>query len=127
MSEPIHTADIVCLGCAASVPAGAERCAKCGVMIGQIKTAPVAATRDVAVDAKPKNAVPLQERRWLVICTMVFAALFLGFPFLWKSRAFSRAEKIFWTIAVLVETVLIFWVFYIAMAWVIGNIRDALR
>jgi len=78
------------------------------------------------VAAKPVNPIPLEERRWLVISLMVFAALFLGFPFLWKSRAFTRAEKVFWTIAVLVETVVIFWLFYIAMAWVIGRIRDTL-
>ncbi|MCE9552404.1 MAG: hypothetical protein K8T91_03380 [Planctomycetes bacterium] len=127
MIEPVYTAEIVCPGCAASVPAGAGRCAKCGVMMGQVKTVPVAASTTASLDTKPMNAIPLQERRWLVICTMVFAALFLGFPFLWKSRAFSLAEKIFWTIAVLVETVLVFWVFYVAMAWTIGNIRDALQ
>lgn len=121
MIEPVYTAEIVCPSCAASVPAGGERCAKCGVIIGTAKTVPIAA------DAKPRNPLPLQERRWLVICTMVFAALFLGFPFLWKSRAFARAEKIFWTIAVLVETVVIFWLFYVGMAWAIGNIRDALQ
>jgi hypothetical protein len=78
------------------------------------------------VAARPGNPIPLDERRWMVISLMVFAALFLGFPFLWKSRAFTRAEKVFWTIAVLIETVVIFWLFYIGMAWVIGRIRDAL-
>lgn len=127
MLEPVYNAEIVCPGCAASVPTESDRCTKCGVLIGPTKTVPVAASRTVVLEAKPNSTIPLQERRWLVICTMVFAALFLGFPFLWKSRAFSRAEKIFWTIAVLVETVVVFWVFYVAMAWAIGNIRDALR
>lgn len=127
MIEPIYTAEMVCPDCAASVPPGAERCSKCGVMVGPIKVAPGTSARTAASEAKPSNAVPLAERRWLVISMMVFAALFLGFPFLWKSRAFSRAEKVFWTIAVLIETVIVFWVFYVAMAWVIGNILDTLR
>jgi len=127
MPEPIFTAEVVCPGCAASVPAVAERCPKCGVMVGPVRTAPAALATKATVVTKPFNPVPLAERRWVVICTMVFAALFLGYPFLWKSRAFSRAEKVFWTVAVLIETVVIFWLFYIGMAWAISNIRDALR
>jgi len=121
MSESIYTADVVCPGCGASVPVEAERCAKCGSMLG-----PGQGASTHRVDLKPAETVPLDERRWMVISLMVFAALFLGFPFLWKSRAFTRAEKWFWTIAVLVETVVIFWLFYIGMAWAIGRIRDAL-
>jgi len=121
MSESVYTADLVCPGCGSSVPAEAERCVKCGKMLG-LAQAP--APRRAA--ASPVNPIPLDERRWMVISLMVFAALFLGFPFLWKSRAFTRGEKIFWTIAVLIETVVIFWLFYIGMAWAIGRIRDAL-
>lgn len=73
-----------------------------------------------------KDDVPFQERRMVIVCLMVFAALFLGFPFLWRSRQFSVAEKLFWTIAVSIETVLIFWGFWVVMKWSIERIQDSL-
>ncbi|MBM4002098.1 MAG: hypothetical protein FJ295_02260 [Planctomycetes bacterium] len=49
---------------------------------------------------------------------LFLAALFLGFPFLWSSRAFRLHGKIIITLLVLIETVLIFWGFGLVMQWV---------
>ncbi|MEX0866952.1 MAG: hypothetical protein WD030_06300, partial [Pirellulales bacterium] len=57
------------------------------------------------------------DAKWFIIATMVFAALFLGFPLMWRSAAFSRVEKVFWTLAVTVETILVFAAFGWAMWW----------
>ena len=49
------------------------------------------------------------ENRRLVVCLMVFAIGPLGFPVLWRSRAFSRFEKIFWTLLVTLEITGLVW------------------
>ena len=72
----------------------------------------------------PPILPPLIERRWVVICTMVFCALFLAFPLLWRSRQFSAAGKVFWTAFVLVETVLLCWLVWWAIANLIATLRD---
>lgn len=72
------------------------------------------------------DPLPFHERRGVIIGLMLLAALFLGFPFLWRSRAFSLGEKIFWTIVVLIETVLIFWGFWAVMEWCLERIQSTL-
>ncbi len=61
---------------------------------------------------KSQIPIPWDENSTLIICTMVFAALFLGFPLLWRSRQFSLLAKIVWTVLVTLETILIFWLFF---------------
>ena len=64
---------------------------------------------------------------WLMILTLFFVTAALGLPFLWMSRGFSTLGKLLLTIAVLLWTALVFWVFYLIMAWCIPRIVDGLR
>ena len=66
----------------------------------------------------------LLESRWVIICLMVFAALFLGFPFLWRSPKFSLLEKVFWTVLVLLETALLFGLVWLAFANLFNTLRE---
>jgi hypothetical protein len=81
----------------------------------------------------PEQAQPRQSWRviidnpWLMILTLFFVTAALGLPFLWISRGFSTLSKVLLTIAVLVWTALVFWGFYLIMAWCIPRIMDGLR
>jgi len=59
----------------------------------------------------------LVDSPWLLIAVLFFVTAALGLPFLWISRGFSTPWKIILTIAVLLWTVLVFWVFFLIMAW----------
>jgi hypothetical protein len=107
MSEPVVIPEVVCPTCAAGLPAGTTACPRCGAV-------------------RSKFGIPLQDRRWVVISLMVFAALFLGFPILWRSRGFSRGEKVFWTVAVLLETVAVFCLFFWAMERIMAEMQRML-
>jgi hypothetical protein len=86
-------------------------------------------------DFKPQS-VPPQQRdtgwrsilasRWMVLSAIFLAMMFLGIPLLWMSPAFSRAERIFWTIATLVYSALIIWAFVWIMMWCWSRIFPAL-
>ncbi|MFO0869963.1 MAG: hypothetical protein U0935_13605 [Pirellulales bacterium] len=79
----------------------------------------------------PAQAAPAARDRWIdnpwfVLGMLFLVTLFLGLPILWTSRAFSRVMKGVITIAVLVETVLVFWAFYEIMAWSWRSISSSL-
>jgi hypothetical protein len=59
----------------------------------------------------------LIDNPWLMILVLFLVTAALGLPFLWMSRGFSTFSKIVLTIAVLLWTALVFWVFYLIMAW----------
>jgi hypothetical protein len=59
----------------------------------------------------------LIDNPWIMILVLFFVTAVLGLPFLWISRGFSAFSKIVLTIAVLLWTALVFWVFYLIMAW----------
>jgi hypothetical protein len=59
----------------------------------------------------------LIDNPWIMILVLFFVTAALGLPFLWMSRGFSTFSKIVLTIAVLLWTALVFWVFYLIMAW----------
>jgi len=67
------------------------------------------------------------DNPWLMILMLFFVTAALGLPFLWISRGFSTLSKVLLTIAVLVWTALVFWGFYLIMAWCIPRIMDGLR
>jgi len=67
------------------------------------------------------------DNPWLMIVTLFFVTAALGLPFLWMSRGFSVVSKILLTIAVLLWTALVLWVFYLIMAWCIPRITEGLR
>ena len=81
------------------------------------------------VDSGPD--VPPQWRKavdnpWLMLLVLFFVTAFLGLPFLWMSRGFTTFWKVVVTIAVLIWTVLVFWVFWLIMVWCYTRIADAL-
>jgi hypothetical protein len=64
---------------------------------------------------------------WLMIVMLFFVTAALGLPFLWMSRGFSTGWKIVLTIAVLAWTALVFWVFFLIMAWCLPVIWHSLK
>ena len=68
----------------------------------------------------------LIDNRWFLLGMLCLVTLFLGFPFLWKSRAFSKSSKVVITFLVSIETVLVFWAFIAIMKWCWQQINDSL-
>lgn len=52
-----------------------------------------------------------------ILAAIFFAMMFLGIPLLWKSPRFNTAERIVWTIVTIAYSALVFWLFYLVMAW----------
>lgn len=67
------------------------------------------------------------ENRWMMLLMLFGVTAALGLPFLWKSRTFSRNEKVFWSIVVSLYTVLIFWIFFKIMYWCYTSIANSLN
>jgi hypothetical protein len=65
----------------------------------------------------------LVDNPWLMIVTLFFVTAALGLPLLWISRGFSTFWKIVLTFAVLAWTALVFWVFFLIMAWCWSQLR----
>jgi hypothetical protein len=82
-----------------------------------------------APDAKPQpQAWPkLIDNPWLIVAMLFLVTAVCGLPFLWMSRGFSTAWKIVLTIAVLLWTGLVFWAFWLVMAWCVPRIWEALN
>ena len=57
---------------------------------------------------------------------LFFVTAALGLPLLWISRGFSTWAKVVLTFAVLAWTALVFWVFFLIMAWCYTRIANAL-
>jgi hypothetical protein len=63
-----------------------------------------------------------QKSQWLLTKTGVLVMLFvvlgpLGLPFLYKSPAFGKGAKIFWTITVLIYAAAVIVLFIVALVW----------
>jgi hypothetical protein len=67
------------------------------------------------------------DNPWLLIIMLFFVTAALGLPLLWVSRGFSTFWKVTLTFAVLAWTALVFWVFFLIMAWCLPVIWDSLR
>ena len=80
--------------------------------------------------ADAPTAVPPMWRQaldnpWLMLGLLFFVTAFLGIPFLWMSHGFTTFWKVVITIAVLLWTALIFWLFWLIMVWSYVRVRDA--
>ena len=96
-------------------------------------------TNNMGTPTEPKRPPPvamtrsrfklneLLEHRGIMLLMLFGVTAALGIPFLWKSRAFSRNEKILWSVLVSLYTILIFWIFFKIMWWSYSNIADALK
>ena len=71
-----------------------------------------------------RNAV--MKNRGLMLLMLFGVTAALGIPFLWMSKAFSRNEKIVWSIIVSVYTVIILWLFFLIMSWSYSRISNSL-
>ena len=69
----------------------------------------------------------LVDNPWVLLGLLFFVTAALGIPVLWVSRAFSTLAKILLTIVVSVYTILIFWLFWIAMAWCWPSVAEVLQ
>lgn len=63
-----------------------------------------------------------QENPWIQTKTGVLVMLFvvlgpLGLPFLYKSPAFGKRAKIFWTIVVLIYAAVVVVLFIVVLVW----------
>ncbi len=59
----------------------------------------------------------LFQSRGAVIAILFLATGALGIPLLWTNRKFSNGERIFWTIAVTIYTILLLVAFCWVMLW----------
>jgi hypothetical protein len=67
------------------------------------------------------------DKRWAVLLLLFGCTAALGLPVLWKSRGFSKPEKIVWSVLVSLYTILVFWIFFKVMWWSYTNISESLR
>ncbi len=102
---------IVCPQCLQALPAAVDHCTACGH-----------ATHVRAPQPKP----PLEDRGWFVLAIVFGAALFLGYPLLWRTRAFDRRTKVVLSLLVIVETIVVFGLFGVVMRWVYLRISESL-
>lgn len=91
----------------------------------QPSSRPQAPIRPVRVKSRAKFTDML-ENRWVMIFVLFGVTAALGIPFLWKSKSFSKTEKIVWTLIVSVYTILIFWIFFKIMFWCYASISNSL-
>lgn len=66
------------------------------------------------------------DNPWLMLVMLFFVTAALGIPFLWMSRGFSTPAKVILTIAVLLWTAVVFWLFWLVMVWSCTRVSDAL-
>ena len=76
---------------------------------------------------KPKSWRDLIDNPWLLVLTLFFVTAALGLPFLWMSRGFSVLGKITLTVAVILWTALVLWVFWLVMAWCLPKVWEGLQ
>lgn len=84
---------------------------------------------EVPVQSGPPPAQGLRtliDNPWLLLGVLFFVTAALGLPLLWVSRGFSTGWKVVLTLAVLAWTALVFWVFFLIMAWCYSQIAEAL-
>jgi len=120
---------ILCPQCLAAVPAAATICHACGAAMSTRSglNSQALTTVEAPANAQPIPAtVRLQDRRWFVLAIVFGAALFLGYPILWNCPSFSRREKVVLSVLVAVETVVLFWGFYLVMRWSYYRVVDSL-
>lgn len=130
---------IVCPGCDADLAVDLQQCPHCGHgtedrgeparsvsptgFQEQAEEAPypawiAAGPEDGPVESPIEaHKVNLMDRPAFMLAFLFLASLFLGLPFLWKSRAFRMPAKVLISIMVLIETVVIFWAFGLVMVW----------
>ena len=143
-NEPLE-ATLVCHRCGCDLPRGVALCAACANCdvsdareqseVSAARAAPIEIFDATSISeshatsgGKPEaeRRPDLTERPAFLLGMIFGAALFLGLPWLWKCRAFSNTTKTLLTVLVLIETVVLFWLFYLVMSWSIRRIAESL-
>lgn len=143
-NEPLE-ATLVCQNCGCELPRGATACTACdtraagparnvhGASASHASPIEIFEATSISESHATSGGKPEAERRPdlterpAFLLGMIFgAALFLGLPWLWKCRAFSNTTKSLLTVLVLIETVVLFWLFYLVMSWSIRRIVESL-
>lgn len=105
-----------CPTCGLPLPPQSDRCLACGAILRDQQPPTATWTRSLT---------ELIDQPIIMLSFLFLAALFLGLPFLWKSRAFSASSKWVISVLVLLETVIVFWVFYRTMRWCLDRIAGS--
>lgn len=121
------TADwIRCPGCSRTLPAAAISCPDCGREMA-LSGPTMGGGHHVGEDPTCAARKPdWEDRPWFVIAIVFGAALFLGYPLLWRTRAFEPRTKALLSVLVVVETIVVFWLFYLVMKWVYIRVTDSI-
>lgn len=102
-----------CERCHAGLRSGDVRCSACGTPRAGIDLPPP----PPAPPADPRARRGVIDNPYAVLAAVFFAMAILGIPLIWACRAWSTRTKIVLTLVTLVYTAVIFWLFYLAMAW----------
>jgi len=62
---------------------------------------------------------------WSILLILFCITAACGLPLLWGSHAFRLPGKVFWSIVVLLYTLLLLWIFFVVMWWSISRIMEA--
>ena len=119
------TDEFKCPACGQPVEPGDAECAACAESLDrqeQNKDEPV----DAIVQPRSGSLSAMIHNRWFVLGTLFLVALFLGLPMLWGSRAFSLTGKIFFTVATLIWTAIVFAGFAAVMWWCYTRIAESM-
>ena len=98
-------------------------------LTARVVRAPIEETVDQPADTIDTTDEPLGRfgrSKKAILITVFLVAGILGLPLVLLSPAFNRIEKAFWTVIILIYTVLIFYVLYRVAAWAHAAITDAL-
>jgi hypothetical protein len=68
----------------------------------------------------------MAESRWMVLAILFGVTGALGIPLLWISKRFSLAERIFWSIAVLVYTAALLGITAAIVMWTYRMVIESL-
>jgi hypothetical protein len=118
MSTPVTNE---CLHCHGGLAPGDARCTVCGTLRGE--TAPPPRTPDSSAPAAENRG--LIDNPYAVLAAVFLAMAVLGIPLIWMCRAWSPATKVLLTIVTLIYTGLLFWGFWLIMAWVADRLKDS--
>lgn len=83
-------------------------------MADEVGSAPA---RETGADSSHEPLGRFGRNKLGILLTLFFVAGILGLPLLLLSPVFSRPEKVFWTIAVLIYTAIIFSLFALFLVW----------
>lgn len=105
------TAPYDCERCHAGMRPDDLRCPACGTPRPGVDLPEIPATSGAAARRG------MIDNPYAVLAAVFLAMMALGIPLIWACRAWTPATKALLTVLTLAYTALVFWLFYLAMAW----------